>query len=75
MVAGELVPITFFVAAAAVLIAWTFFRHQRTLAESSGGGDYRRLAEEAVRGQQTLLEEIKHLNQTMKEIERLLKEV
>ena len=75
MVDGEWIPIIMFLCAGAVIIAALYFRHQRLMAESSGGGDYRRLAEEAVRGQQTVLEEMKELNRTMGEIERLLKEV
>lgn len=40
-----------------------------------GGGDYRRLAEEAVQGQRVLLDEVRRMNATLAEIERVLKEV
>lgn len=75
MVSGEWVPIAFFLAAAAVLIAIAYFRHERAKLEAHGGGDYRRLAEEAVQGQRTLLEEMRTMNASLAEIERLLKEV
>jgi hypothetical protein len=52
-----------------------YFRTQRAKAEAAGGGDYRRLAEEAVQAQRSLLEEVRRMNTTLKEIERLLKEV
>jgi hypothetical protein len=48
---------------------------QRAKLRASGGGDYQRLAEEAVRAQRTMLEETKRMNETLKEIERLLREV
>ena len=49
------------------------YRTQR--AKAMGGGEYQKLAEEAVRGQRVLLEEMQRMNATLKEIERLLKEV
>lgn len=65
-----LIPLSF---AAIIGIAIVlFFRNQRAKYQ---GGDYQRLAEEAVRGQRVLLDEMQRMNQTLKEIERLLKEV
>lgn len=68
-----LVPVTFFASIAAVIIAGLYFWNERK--KYDGGGEYRRLAEEAVRGQQALLAEVEAMNGTMKEIARLLKEV
>ena len=67
------IPIAFFFAIVAAIAIIMYFRTQR--AKFSGGGDYHRLAEEAVRGQRVLLEEIQRMNTTLKEIERLLREV
>jgi hypothetical protein len=52
-----------------------YYRHERIKVQASGGGDYQKLAEEAVRGQRLVLEEVQRMNQTLKEIERLLREV
>lgn len=68
-----LVPVTFFASIASVIIAGLYFWNERKKHE--GGGDYRRLAEEAVRGQQAVLAEVGKLNATLKEIARILKEV
>lgn len=68
-----LVPIALFIAVVAAIGIVMYFRNQR--AQYSGGGDYHQLAEEAVRGQRVLLEEVQRMNQTLKEIERLLREV
>ena len=67
------IPIAFFVAVVAAIGLIMYFRNQRAIA--GGGGDYRKLAEEAVRGQRVLLEEVQRMNATLKEIERLLREV
>lgn len=79
MVDGNLVaiigPAVFFSAIVAIVGIVMYFRTQRARAESEGGGEYKRLAEEAVRTQRTLLEETQRMNQTLKEIERLLREV
>lgn len=50
-----------------------YYRNER--AKYSGGGDYQKLAEEALRGQRVLLEEVQRMNTVLKEIERLLREV
>lgn len=68
-----LIPIVFFVAVVAAIAVVMHFKTQR--AQITGGGDYQKLAEEAVRGQRVLLEEVQRMNQTLKEIERLLREV
>ena len=67
------VPVTFFVMIVAIVGLVMYFRAQR--ARYTGGGDYQKLAEEAVRGQRLLLDEFQRMNATLKEIERLLREV
>ena len=69
------VPLGAFLTAMIVVGLSAYFRTERAKAEASGGGDYRRLADEAVRGQRVLLEEMQRMNATLKEIERLLREV
>lgn len=71
--AGEWIPIIMFVCIVAAIAVVMYFRTER--AKFAGGGEYQRLAEEAVRGQRVLLEEMQRMNATLKEIERLLKEV
>jgi hypothetical protein len=72
---GEWVPIAFFFAIVASIAIVMYYRTERAKAVALGGGDYQRLAEEAVRGQRVLLEEMQRMNATLKEIERLLREV
>lgn len=72
---GEWIPIAFFMAVVAAIAIVMYYRTERAKAMAAGGGDYQRLAEEAVRGQRVLLEEMQRMNTTLKEIERLLKEV
>lgn len=69
------IPIAFFAMIAIMTWSVMHFRTERRKAELSGGGEYRQLAEEAVRGQRQLLDEIQRMNATLKEIERLLREV
>ncbi|HWG91574.1 MAG TPA: hypothetical protein VNZ52_12065 [Candidatus Thermoplasmatota archaeon] len=69
------IPIVFFLAITAIVGLVMYFRTERVKAQAASGGDYRRLAEEAVRNQRVLLEEVQRMNQTLKEIERLLREV
>jgi hypothetical protein len=52
-----------------------YYRHERVKVQATGGGDYHKLADEAVRGQRLVLEEVQRMNATLKEIERLLREV
>ncbi len=68
-----LIPMVFFVCIVAAIGLVMYFRAQK--ARYAGGGEYQKLAEEAVRGQRALLEEMTRMNQTLKEIERLLREV
>jgi hypothetical protein len=70
---GVLIPMIFFLSIVAAIAVIMHFRTER--AKLAGGGAYQRLADEAVRGQRVLLEEMQRMNQTLKEIERLLKEV
>lgn len=70
---GLWVPVSLFFAVVASIAIVMYFRTER--AKASGGGDYQKLAEEAVRGQRVLLDEMQRMNATLKEIERLLREV
>ena len=67
------IPTAFFLSVVLSIAVVMYFRNER--AKVSGGGDYQRLAEEAVRGQRVLLDEMQRMNATLKEIERLLREV
>lgn len=69
------VPVTLFLSIAAIAIAMAYFRLQRIRAEAQGGTDYRRLAEEATNNQRAVLDEVRKMNRTLEEIERVLKEV
>lgn len=73
MAAGILVPITLFLTIGAGIVAWLYFRKEK--AKARPDREYRELAQEAVRGQRVLLDEIEEMNGTLEEIERLLKEV
>lgn len=53
----------------------TQYRAEARRLSVEGGGDYQRLAEEAVASQRTLLEEVRKMNGSLAEIERVLKEV
>lgn len=72
---GTWIPVTFFFAIVASIAIVMYYRTERAKAEAAGGGNYQKLAEEAVRGQRVLLDEMHRMNTTLKEIERLLKEV
>lgn len=74
-VIAVLIPIVFLLAVVAAIGIIMHFRTEKAKALAAGGGEYQRLAEEAVRGQRVLLEEMQRMNTTLKEIERLLKEV
>lgn len=67
------IPTVFFATIVLSIGIVMYFRNER--AKVTGGGDYQRLAEEAVRGQRVLLDEMQRMNATLKEIERLLREV
>jgi hypothetical protein len=75
MVDGAWVPIAFAFAIVAVIGVVMYYRTERAKIAATGGGDYQKLAEEAVRGQRLVLEETQRMNATLKEIERLLREV
>lgn len=70
---GLWIPVAFFFAVVASIAIVMYYRTER--AKVAGGGDYQKLAEEAVRGQRVLLDEMQRMNSTLKEIERLLREV
>lgn len=69
------IPIALFACVVAAIGIVMHYRNERAKAVDQGGGDYRKLAEEAVRGQRVMLEEVQRMNATLKEIERLLREV
>lgn len=69
------IPMVLFLSIVLAIGVVMYFRTERAKAVASGGGEYQRLAEEAVRGQRILLEEMQRMNTTLKEIERLLREV
>lgn len=75
--AEEDIYIAFIIFGSIVGIVWLalHFRTQKARLLADGGGDYKRLAEEAVRGQQVLLEEVRAMNVHLREIEKLLREV
>ena len=75
MVAEEWIPIVFFIAAVAIVAIVMFYRTERAKAQAMGGGDYRKLAEEALATHRMLLDETQRMNASLKEIERLLREV
>lgn len=70
-----LIPIAFFLAIVASIFVVMHFRTEREKVRASGGAEYKRLAEEAVQAQKTLLDEVQRMNATLREIERLLREV
>jgi hypothetical protein len=72
---GIVIPIAGMSFTIAIIGLIFYYRHERLKIQSSGGGDYHKLADEAVRGQRLVLEEVQRMNQTLKEIERLLREV
>lgn len=67
--------IAMFASVVAIIGLVMYFRAQRAKAVAAAGGDYQKLAEEAVRSQRVLLGEVQQMNVTLKEIERLLREV
>jgi hypothetical protein len=70
-----LVPVAFFAMIVLIVYFTTRARNERRRLEISGGGDFRGLAEDSVKAQQALTDEIRAMNATLKEIERLLSEV
>ena len=75
MVDGEWIPIAMAMAAVAIVAIVMHFRNERIKVQAAGGGDYRRLAEEAVNAQRAMVEETQRMNATLREIEKLLREV
>lgn len=73
MVSGEWIPIMAILVTGALIGLSMYFRNQR--ARYSGAEDYRKLAEEATRGQKALLAQMREMNESLQEIERLLREV
>lgn len=73
MVAGEWIPILAILVTGVLIGLGMYFKNQRV--RYSGTGDYRKLAEEATRGQKALLEQMRQMNESLQEIERLLREV
>lgn len=73
MVSGEWIPILAILVTGVLIGMGMYFRNQRT--RYSGTEDYRKLAQEATRGQKALLEQMRQMNESLQEIERLLREV
>lgn len=69
------IPMVFFIAIVAAIGVVMHFRNEREKVRAAGGAEYRKLAEEAVASQKTLLDEVQRMNATLREIERLLREV
>lgn len=75
MVDGVWIPIAWAFATVAIVGLVMYFKTEREKARGAGGADYRRLAEEAVHANRMMVEETQRMNATLKEIERLLREV
>ncbi|MHB8605809.1 MAG: hypothetical protein ACYDCK_11195 [Thermoplasmatota archaeon] len=75
MATADFVPLAGIAMVVALVAIIMYYRNERVKHESTGGGDYRRLAESAVASQKILLDEIQKMNATLHEIERLLREV
>jgi len=73
--AAYLVPLGGMLMTILIVVTALYFRNERFKAENDGGSKYRELAEEALRGQKALLDEVKRMNTSLREIERLLREV
>lgn len=73
MVAGEWIPLMAILVTGVLIGMAMYFRNQR--ARYAGSEDYRKLAEEATRGQKALLNQMREMNESLQEIERLLREV
>lgn len=75
MIEEVIILITLFLSIVAIVGLSLHFRNEKAKVLAGGGGEYKRLAEEAVRGQQILLEEVRAMNAHLREIEKLLREV
>lgn len=70
-----IVAIVMFLTIGGTIVTVAYFRMVKARALSTEGGDYRQLAEEIAASQQAYLDEVRQMNTTLKEIERLLREV
>jgi hypothetical protein len=70
-----LVPLAWAVVVGVAASAYYGYRAAAVRASSGAGSEFHKLAEESTRAQRQLLDEIKGMNSTLKEIERLLSEV
>ncbi len=70
-----LVPLASMALVFGVIWVITNYFVQRTRARSQPDASYRALAEEAVRSQKEQLEEIRKMNASLREVEKLLREV
>jgi F0F1-type ATP synthase membrane subunit a len=70
-----LVPLAWAVVVGLGISSYFGFRAAAARAASGAGSEFQKLAEEAVRAQRQMLDEIKGMNGTLKEIEKLLSEV
>lgn len=70
-----LVPLIIFSAIVLIVGIVMRYRAERARVQAAGGDEYRKLAEEAVRSQRAMLDEVQRMNATLREIEKLLREV
>lgn len=70
-----IIPAIIFTAIVLIVLIVMRARTERARVKVEGGEEYRRLAEEAVKSQRAVLEEVQRMNATLREIERLLREV
>jgi len=75
MVDGGWIPIIWAFATVGIVGIVFWAKTQRARIEAEAGGSYQKLAEEALRSQKILLEEVRRMNESLREIERVLKEV
>ena len=75
MVMGELVAITGMLMSAFMVWAVVWYFTKRAQYRAQPEGDFRRLAEEAVRGQKQMAEEARRIADAVREMQQLLSKV
>jgi predicted negative regulator of RcsB-dependent stress response len=63
------------ICAAVAIIVWSYFRLQSHRADAVAMAHYRKLAEEAVAGQQELRSQLAQLTESVRAVEKLMREV
>ena len=74
-VVGVMLAIFVPICGATALIVWNYFRLQRHRADAVAMAAYRKLAEEAVAGQQAVRDEIAKLSEHVTAVEQLMRDV